>query len=100
MGEKTPSLHEKVEAGGGHTPPGDAHAPIYDIAVLNQDYEGKPTEEELATLRRVPGKVPVIAYLLCAVEFCERASYYGEWTYIPSRLRGRDTTSELGPRFL
>lgn len=77
MGEKTPSLHEKVEAGGGHTPPGDAHAPIYDIAVLNQDYEGKPTEEELATLRRVPGKVPVIAYLLCAVEFCERASYYG-----------------------
>ncbi|KAK7994371.1 hypothetical protein PG991_015959 [Apiospora marii] len=79
MGEKTPSLHEKVEGdgGGGHTPPGDAHAPIYDIAVLNQDYEGKPTEEERATLRRVPGKVPVIAYLLCAVEFCERASYYG-----------------------
>ncbi|KAK7999542.1 general substrate transporter [Apiospora arundinis] len=51
--------------------------PLFDIAVLNQDYEGKPTEEERLTLRRVPGKVPGIAYLLCAVEFCERASYYG-----------------------
>jgi hypothetical protein len=48
-----------------------------EVAVLKQDYEGKPTEEELATLRRVPGKIPTIAYLLCAVEFCERASYYG-----------------------
>ncbi|KAL5087890.1 hypothetical protein Trisim1_007299 [Trichoderma cf. simile WF8] len=47
------------------------------VAILNQDYEGKPTEEEFATLRRVPGKIPTVAYLLCAVEFCERASYYG-----------------------
>lgn len=44
---------------------------------MNVEYEGKPTEEELATLRRVPGKIPTVAYLLCAVEFCERASYYG-----------------------
>ncbi|KAK6444200.1 peptide transporter PTR2 [Trichoderma asperellum] len=47
------------------------------VAILNQDYEGKPTDEEFATLRRVPGKIPTVAYLLCAVEFCERASYYG-----------------------
>lgn len=48
-----------------------------DIAILNTDYEGKPSDEEMATLRRVPGPLPTTAYLLCAVEFCERASYYG-----------------------
>ncbi|GJN73832.1 oligopeptide transporter [Purpureocillium lilacinum] len=56
---------------------GEKHPPTYDVAILNADYEGKPTEEELATLRRVPGSLPTVAYLLCAVEFCERASYYG-----------------------
>jgi hypothetical protein len=58
-------------------PAAGAHPPIYDIAILNTDYEDKPTEEEFATLRRVPGKLPTVAFLLCAVEFCERASYYG-----------------------
>lgn len=41
------------------------------------DYEGKPTEEERTTLRRVPGNLPMVTYMICAVEFCERASYYG-----------------------
>lgn len=36
-----------------------------------------PTEEEKATLRRVAGKMPASCYYLCAVEFAERASYYG-----------------------
>lgn len=36
-----------------------------------------PTKEELKTLRRVPGSLPVVAYVICAVEFSERASYYG-----------------------
>ncbi|KAL3455358.1 POT family-domain-containing protein [Aspergillus heterothallicus] len=36
-----------------------------------------PTEQELTTLRRVAGKLPLTAYTLCAVEFCERASYVG-----------------------
>ncbi|KAK4239240.1 general substrate transporter [Achaetomium macrosporum] len=62
---------------GRHTPPGDHHAPYLDPAAMEEDYEGKPTEEELAVLRRVPGKIPIIAYLICVVEFCERASYYG-----------------------
>lgn len=44
---------------------------------MEEDYEGKPTEEELKTLRRVPGRLPAVAYLICVVEFCERASYYG-----------------------
>ncbi|KAG6081403.1 hypothetical protein E4U16_007502 [Claviceps sp. LM84 group G4] len=46
-------------------------------ATREGDYEGKPSEEELATLRRVPGGIPAVAYLLCAVEFCERASFIG-----------------------
>ncbi|KAK6833253.1 peptide transporter protein [Apiospora arundinis] len=35
------------------------------------------TEEEKRTLRRVAGKMPNSCYYLCAVEFAERASYYG-----------------------
>jgi hypothetical protein len=34
-----------------------------------------PTEEEKHSLRRVPGNVPIVAYIICAVEFAERASY-------------------------
>jgi hypothetical protein len=37
----------------------------------------RPTEEERTTLRRVSGSIPWVAYSLCAVEFAERASYYG-----------------------
>ena len=36
-----------------------------------------PTDEEFRTLRKVAGKMPSVAYTLCAVEFAERASYYG-----------------------
>lgn len=36
-----------------------------------------PTEEEKRTLKKVAGRIPSIAYWLCAVEFAERASYYG-----------------------
>lgn len=65
-----------------HTPEGDTHNRLYDVAILNEDYEGKPTEEELATLRRVAGKIPTVTYFLCLVEFCERASYYGKTIWI------------------
>ncbi|CCG84806.1 protein of unknown function [Taphrina deformans PYCC 5710] len=36
-----------------------------------------PTEEDLATLRKVAGKVPWTAYTVAFVELCERFSYYG-----------------------
>ncbi|KDR80157.1 hypothetical protein GALMADRAFT_62598 [Galerina marginata CBS 339.88] len=36
-----------------------------------------PTEEERATLRRVPDKVPWNAYLIAIIEFAERFSFYG-----------------------
>lgn len=59
------------------SPEGDAHAPLNNTNAVAYDYEGKPTEEQMRTLRRVPGKLPTVAYLICIVEFCERASYYG-----------------------
>jgi hypothetical protein len=52
-----------------------------DTDSLPLDDEGNeasyPTEDEKSTLRKVAGKIPNIAYWLCAVEFAERASYYG-----------------------
>lgn len=36
-----------------------------------------PTAEEMATLPKIAGKMPWTCYLLCGVEFAERASYYG-----------------------
>jgi hypothetical protein len=36
-----------------------------------------PTDEELETLPKVSGTMPWTSYLLCGVEFAERASYYG-----------------------
>ncbi|KAG9240999.1 peptide transporter [Calycina marina] len=36
-----------------------------------------PTDEEKTTLRKVAGKMNKVAYLICIVEFAERASWYG-----------------------
>jgi POT family proton-dependent oligopeptide transporter len=36
-----------------------------------------PSEEELATLRRVPGRIPWICFTVAFVELCERFAYYG-----------------------
>lgn len=71
--DRVPSGDEKIA----HTPPGDRHNAYLDPSIMEADYEGKPTQEELETLRRVPGNLPVVAYLICIVEFCERASFYG-----------------------
>lgn len=42
----------------------------------DQDEYPLPTEEECRTLRKVPDKIPKIAYILCVAELAERASYY------------------------
>jgi len=61
-----------------------ATAPAGVVAALapepdNLDQYGHviPTDEELETLPRIAGSLPWTAYLLCAVELAERASYYG-----------------------
>lgn len=44
---------------------------------LNQDGDVFPTEDDYKTLRKVPVAMPASAYLICFMEFAERASYYG-----------------------
>ncbi|TGZ82308.1 MFS peptide transporter [Ascodesmis nigricans] len=56
----------------GSVPP--VYASSTDESELGPDH---PTEEEMHTLRRVPGKVPWAAYTIAFVELCERFSYYG-----------------------
>ena len=46
------------------------------VEAVQHDYVDKPTGEELSTLRHVSGNIPITAYVLCFVEFCERGSYY------------------------
>jgi hypothetical protein len=49
-----------------------------DLAEFEADLEGEePTPEELATLPRVSGKIPWIAFTVGFVELCERFGYYG-----------------------
>lgn len=63
------------------------HDIVYDGTVANADYEGKPTPEEMDTLRRVAGPMPKTAYLICIVEFCERKSSFWAYHVFCFRLR-------------
>lgn len=48
----------------------------------------RPTEEELAILPKIAGKLPWTSYMLCGVEFAERASYYGCYQVFKNFIRG------------
>ncbi|EED13088.1 MFS peptide transporter, putative [Talaromyces stipitatus ATCC 10500] len=62
-----------------HNP--DAKTAVFgDVASSSSDGDIEhplPTEEQSATLRKVPGNLSLVAFALCLVEFAERASYYG-----------------------
>lgn len=47
---------------------------LHELDSLDEDGIERPTEEETHRLRRVAGKLPLVAYLICLVEFAERAS--------------------------
>ena len=49
-------------------------------SMIEREMYPVPTEEEAKTLRKVADSIPVTAYMLCLVEFAERASYYGVQT--------------------
>jgi len=66
-----------AETGEKEIPLQSTGAEVSGAAVLFHDYEGKPTTEELKSLRRVADRLPTVAYVLCFAELCERASYYG-----------------------
>lgn len=44
---------------------------------IGQEGDEWPTEEDLATLRKVPDTIPWPSYTVAFVELCERFSYYG-----------------------
>lgn len=46
-------------------------------ATLEQRDPTEPTEEELATLPRVPGRLPLTAHTIAFVEMCEHLSFCG-----------------------
>ena len=48
---------------------------IHEGSVIADD--SAPTAEDLATLRRVPTKIPKKLLTIAFVELCERFSYYG-----------------------
>ncbi|KAF8205377.1 POT family protein [Mycena galopus ATCC 62051] len=60
-------------------PPAVHPEPGTEVAILEQEdptLYPPPTDEEAATLRKVVGPIPWVAYLLCTAELAERASYY------------------------
>ncbi|KAK1833002.1 major facilitator superfamily domain-containing protein [Podospora conica] len=63
---------------------------LQDVDIQHETFHGLvlPTEEEKSTLRRVAGKMPSACYYLCAVEFAERASYYGCQQVYKNFIRG------------
>jgi len=48
-----------------------------DIDSTTETDDEIPSEEDLETLRRVPGRVPWICFTVAFVELCERFAYYG-----------------------
>ena len=70
----------EVKGVGVATPPAaqkhdQAITPVVEVA--DDDDFLPPTEEELETLRRVPGRIPWICFTVAFVELCERFAYYG-----------------------
>lgn len=48
----------------------------YVSSLVEQD-DATPTDEDLATLRRIPERIPLICFTVAFVELCERFAYYG-----------------------
>lgn len=56
----------------------DSLANGHPVPEFEADLEGEePTEEDMATLPRVSGKIPWTAFTIAFVELCERFGYYG-----------------------
>lgn len=59
----------------------ESNEKITDSAQLKYGSDGSlhdyPTEEDLVTLHRVAGKIPLKAFTIAFIELCERFSYYG-----------------------
>lgn len=79
-----------------------------DDILVGPNGEQYPTKEELQTLRRTHGHVPMILYSIAFVELCERFAYYGttqvcecfKHLLSPKNVRAdpwQSTTISIGP---
>lgn len=66
-------------------------------SVVEREMFPTPTEEEARTLRKVADSIPNTAYMLCIVEFAERASYYGVQTVFSNFMQFPLPEGELHP---
>ncbi|KAL8282347.1 hypothetical protein RB597_009855 [Gaeumannomyces tritici] len=67
----------------------------------SDDFEDKPTEEEMHSLRRVSGKIHWGIYTIAFAELCERFSYYGSavlYTNFVKRPMPEGSTTGAAPR--
>lgn len=53
---------------------------------LHEELPDFPTEEEIATLRRVSAHIPLKLFTIAFVELCERFSYYGSTVLVRSGI--------------
>ncbi|KAF7289765.1 Peptide/h+ symporter protein [Mycena indigotica] len=81
--KKADSVDEKVLESGSDIVQGDLTTTHY-----VENSEGV-TEEELATLRHVRDKMPWTAFLIAAVEFAERWTYYGTTNLYGNYIRAK-----------
>jgi proton-dependent oligopeptide transporter, POT family len=72
VGMPTPTLEKQIAME--HKEP---LAPSVQSSSDNDSLPRLPTDEELETLRRIPAKIPWIAFTVAFVELCERFAYYG-----------------------
>ncbi|KAF8635262.1 hypothetical protein AX15_000485 [Amanita polypyramis BW_CC] len=70
------SIEEIKEKNTVHSSTEKFSQPEYELDGIHDGLE-PPTEEERATLRRVPDTLPWAAYLIAVVELAERFSFYG-----------------------
>ncbi|CDR45360.1 CYFA0S18e00100g1_1 [Cyberlindnera fabianii] len=68
--------HTDSESGGNNDSKDDLANKYDELEEYNEKYP-EPTEEEYSTLPHVIGHAPYATYLICLIEFAERASYYG-----------------------
>ncbi|PWN48494.1 PTR2-domain-containing protein [Violaceomyces palustris] len=80
MAEAKKDEYEHDIKASGHAPDSHPAAHLHGAEVKANVQDGDycpPTEEERATLRRVPEKLPWTAYAIAVCELAERFSYYG-----------------------
>ncbi|KAI9742910.1 MAG: hypothetical protein M1818_003639 [Claussenomyces sp. TS43310] len=57
-----------------------AEATAEDVSAEDYEEYPRPTDDERGVLRKISESIPMLSFVLCTVEFAERASYYGVQT--------------------